>query len=142
MADLETLGIASNDTAVTVFVHVGVEDASARRLDHAARMEADLIALMREAVPDAEGAEAHPLNLTETCQALRDTGHAQVRPDLVETILRGMAQDGRDQDGGRGNLTLRKVSRNTIFVRLERSWPVVDRTADLRGRGRRRCWRI
>ena len=33
------LGIASNDTAVTVYVHVGVEDASACRLEHAARME-------------------------------------------------------------------------------------------------------
>ena len=134
-ADLEVLGIASNDTAVTVYVHLGVEDASARRLDHAAKMEVDLIALMQEAVPDAEAAEAQPLNLTETCQALREKGHVQVRPDLVETILRGMAQDGRDQDGGRGNLTLRKVSRNTIFVRLERSWPVVARTADLRRQG-------
>jgi ATP-dependent DNA helicase RecQ len=35
-ADLEVLGIASNDTAVTVYVHLGVEDASARRLEHAA----------------------------------------------------------------------------------------------------------
>ncbi len=135
MADLEALGIASNDTIITVYVHLGVEDASTRRLDHAARMEADLIALMQEAVPDAEGAEAQPLNLTESCQALRDKGHAQVRPDLVETILRGMAQDGRDQDGGRGNLTLRKASRNTIFVRLERSWTTVARTADLRRQG-------
>ena len=134
-ADLEVMGIASNDTGITVYVHLGVEDASARRLDYAARVEADLIALMQDAVPDAEGAEAQPLNLTETCQALRDKGHAQVRPDLVETILRGMAHDGRDQDGGRGNLTLRKVSRNTIFVRLERSWPVVARTADLRRQG-------
>lgn len=134
-ADLEALGIASNDTGITVYVHLGVEDASARRLDHAARMEADLIALMQEAVPDAEGADAQPLNLTETCQALRDKGHSQVRPDLVETILRGMAQDGRDQDGGRGSLNLRKVSRNTIFVRLERSWPVVARTAELRRQG-------
>lgn len=134
-ADLEALGIASNDTGITVYVHLGVEDASARRLDHAGRMEADLIALMQEAVPDAEGAEAQPLNLTETCQALRDKGHVQVRPDLMETILRGMAQDGRDQDGGRGNLTLRKVSRNTIFVRLERSWLVVARTAELRRQG-------
>ena len=133
-ADLEVLGIASNDTAVTVYVHLGVEDSSARRLDQAARMETDLIALMQEAVPDAEG-EPQPLNLTETCQALRDKGHAQMRPDLVETILRGMAQDGRDQDGGRGNLALRKVSRNMIFVRLERSWQVVARTADLRRQG-------
>jgi ATP-dependent DNA helicase RecQ len=135
LADLEALGIASNDTAVTVFVHLGVEDASSRRLETAARMESDLIALMREAVPDAEGAEPQPLHMTETCQALREKGHAQVRPDLVEAVLRGMAQDGRDQDGGRGNLTLRKASRNTLFVRLERPWRVVERTAYLRRQG-------
>jgi ATP-dependent DNA helicase RecQ len=140
LADLETLGIASNDTAVTVFVHLGVEDASVRRLDLAAQMEGDLIALMREAVPEAQGAEAQPLHLTETCQALRDKGHRNIRPDLVELVLRGMAKDGRDQGlgdqgGGRGNLTLRKASRNTLFVRVERSWPVVERTADLRRQG-------
>ncbi len=135
LADLETLGIASNDTAVTVFVHLGVEDASSRRLDLAARMEGDLIALMREAVPDAEGGASQPLHLTETCQAMRDKGHAQVRPDVVEVVLRGMAQDGRDQDGGRGNLALRKASRNTLFVRLERSWRIVERTAELRRQG-------
>ena len=135
LADLEALGIASNDTTITVFLHLGVEDASARRLEQAARMESDLIVLMQEAVPDAKGAEPQPLNLTETCQILRDKGHVQVRPDLVEMILRGIAQDGRDQDGGRGNLTLRKVSRNTIFVRLQRPWPTVTRTADLRRQG-------
>lgn len=134
-ADLEALGIASNDTAVTLFMHIGVEDAAMRRMDHAARLETDLIGLLQEAVPDAEGAQAQPLNLTETCQALRDMGHAQIRPDLVETVLRSMAQDGRDQEGGRGNLTLRKASRNTVFVRLERSWPMVARTADLRRQG-------
>ena len=60
---MRRLGIASNDTAVTVYVHLGVEDASVRRLDHAARMETDLIALMQEAVPDAErvrGAAVEP----------------------------------------------------------------------------------
>lgn len=135
LADLETLGIASNDTAVTVILRVGVEDSSLRRFEQAARMEADLIALMQEAAPDAESAEPYPLNLSETCGALRDKSHAQVRPDLVEGILRGMAQDGRDQDGGRGNLALRKVSRNTLFVRLERSWRRIDRSADLRRQG-------
>ncbi len=135
LADLETLGIASNDTAVTIFVHIAVEDASSRRLEMAARLEGDLLALMREAVPDADGATAQPLNLSETCQLLRDRGHAVVRPDLVEMILRGLAQDGRDRDGGRGNLTLRKASRNTLYVRLERSWYVVERTAGLRRQG-------
>ena len=135
LADLEALGIARNDTAVTVYVHLGVEDASARRLDQAARLETDLIALMREAAPDAQGTEPLPLHLAETCQTLRDLGHAGVRPDLVEGILRSMAQDGRDQDGGRGNLTLRKVSRNTLSIRLGRSWSLVARIADLRRQG-------
>ena len=135
LADLEALGIARNDTAITVYLHLGVEDASTRRLEQATRLETDLIALMQDAAPDAQGTETLPLNLTETCQTLRDDGHAQVRPDLVETILRCMAHDGRDQDGGRGNLTLRKASRNTLFLRLGRSWSVVTRIADLRRQG-------
>ena len=135
LADLEALGIARNDTAITVYLHHGVEDASTRRLEQAVRLETDLIALMQEAAPDAQGTEPLPLNLTETCQALRDRGHVQVRPDLVETLLRSMAQDGRDQDGGRGNLTLRKLSRNTLSLRLGRSWSLVARIADLRRQG-------
>ncbi|WP_444668592.1 RecQ family ATP-dependent DNA helicase [Cereibacter changlensis] len=135
LSDLEILGIASDDTAMTVFIHAGVEDASLRRLDFAARLETDLIALMREAAPDADGAEPQPLNLAETCQTLRERGHGGVRPDLVETLLRGMAHDGRDQEGGRGNLHLRKVNRNTVFLRLQRSWRVLDQTAELRRQG-------
>ncbi|GAA0305674.1 RecQ family ATP-dependent DNA helicase [Rhodovulum strictum] len=132
MADLEILGIATNDVAVTVFVHVGGDGASAHRLAQAGRLEADLIALMREAAPDAEGAGALPLHLAETCQALRDSGHSAVRPDQIERLLRGMTQDGRDMDGGRGNIRLRKASRNTVAVTLQRSWAVLEQTAALR----------
>ncbi|MFV0384523.1 RecQ family ATP-dependent DNA helicase [Paracoccus sp. (in: a-proteobacteria)] len=132
MADLEALGIARNDLAMTVFVHVGVEGHSHSRFMLAAQLEADLIALMREAAPDTEGDEAVPLHLAETCQALRDRGHTGVRPDIVEKLLRGMAGDGRDQDGGRGSLRLRKASRNTLMVALQRSWPIVDQTAAIR----------
>ncbi|MCE6967422.1 RecQ family ATP-dependent DNA helicase [Cereibacter sphaeroides] len=135
LSDLEALGIASNDTAITIFVHVGVEDASLKRLEQAARREADLIALMREVAPDADDREAEPLHLVEAAQALRDRGHADARPDMVETLLRGMAQDGRDQEGGRGNLHLRKGSRDTLYLRLQRSWSVLDQTAALRRQG-------
>ncbi|WP_246003883.1 RecQ family ATP-dependent DNA helicase [Histidinibacterium lentulum] len=135
LTDLEALGIASDDTAVTVFVHVSVEDSSQRRFDLAARLEEDLIALLRETAPDAYGDEALPLHLAETCQMLREKGHSAIRPDIVEGLLRGMAQDGRDQDGGRGNLNLRKANRNILWVRLQRSWEVVDGTARLRREG-------
>lgn len=132
MADLEALGLAKNDIAVTVFVHVGIEGASAARFKEAGGLEHDLIALMREAAPDAETDMALPLNLAETTQRLRDAGHTHVRPDLVEKLLHGMARDGQDMEGGRGNLRLRKLSRSAIAVTLQRSWGILDRTAELR----------
>lgn len=132
LADLETLRIARNDVAATMFVHVGVADSSRHRFEQAARLETDLIALMREDAPDAEVETGLPLNLQVACQTLRDRGHAAVRPDIVERLVRGMARDGRDQDGGRGNLRLRKVSGNTLAVILQRSWQAVEQTARIR----------
>ncbi len=132
LADLETLGIARNDVAVTVFVHSGVEGQSRQRFELASALERDLIAVLREAAPDAEGAGGIPLNLPVACQTLRDGGHASVRPDIVEKLVRGMGRDGRDQDGGRGNLRVRKASRDTLLVTLQRSWQVLDQTALIR----------
>jgi len=132
LADLETLRIARNDVAVTVFVHTGVEDSSRFRFEQGSRLEKDLIALMREGAPDAEVETGLPLNLQVACQTLRDRGHAHVRPDIVERLVRGLARDGRDQDGGRGNVRLRKVSSNTLAVVLQRHWQVLDQTATIR----------
>ena len=42
--DLERLGIVSNETAITAFVHAGVERSSRRRLEQAAALESELIA--------------------------------------------------------------------------------------------------
>ncbi|MGQ0565265.1 MAG: RecQ family ATP-dependent DNA helicase [Gemmobacter sp.] len=132
LTDLETLGIATNDTAITVFVHVGVEQSSAQRFSAAADLEKALIDEKRERAPDAGSTEPLPLLLAETCQVLRDRGHEGVRPDLVETLLRGMAQDGREEEGGGGNLQVRKARRGTMMVRLEKSWDLVVKTAEVR----------
>ena len=132
LADLEGLGIAQNDTAVTVFVHAGVSDDSRKRLRRAARLETDLIALMREEAPDAEDHVGTPFNLQIACQKLREGEHSHVRPDMIERLLRSMTQDGRDLDGGKGNIRLRKVSRESLFMVLQRSWSVVEQSANLR----------
>ena len=47
--DLEQLGIASNDTVLTAFVHEGVERSSQKRFNEAIELEIALIAQMREA---------------------------------------------------------------------------------------------
>lgn len=134
-ADLETLGIARNDLAVTVFVHVGVEGQSPQRLSAVARLEVDLVTMMREAAPDAEGTSALPLNLAETCQFLRKKGHTGARPDIVEKLLRGIARDGREQDGGKGNIRVRRLSRNTLLITLQSPWTAIEQTATLRRQG-------
>jgi ATP-dependent DNA helicase RecQ len=133
LADLEALRIARNDVAVTLFVHVGVKDNSRQRFELASRLEVDLIALMREAAPDVQIDEGLPLNLQVSSQTLRDRGHAGVRPDAVERLVRGIAQDGRDLDGGRGNVRLLKASSNTLAVVLQRSWETLE---DMAGRRR------
>lgn len=138
LTDLEALGIANDDTNITIFVHLGVEDRSRVRLEEASRLEADLISQLREEAPDADDGEPSPFNLAVTCQVLRDRGHGSVRPDIVEGLLRGMAQDGRDMEGGRGNLHVRRASRGSLFVRLQRSWSVVEKTAEIRRQGAER----
>ncbi|WP_417277501.1 RecQ family ATP-dependent DNA helicase [Celeribacter sp.] len=132
MATLENLGIARNDVAMTVFVHVGVAHSSVQRLAQASTLEADLITLLQELAPDLDDKAPVPLNLSETCQRLRDKEHPDVRPDAIDKLVRGIAQDGRSLEGGRGNISLRKASRNTLMVTLVRSWKTVQETAKLR----------
>ncbi len=133
--DLEILGIATDDTSMTAFVHVGIEKGSLHRFKGSSRLESELIALMQESYPDAGSGEPQPLHLAETCQCLRDQGCPGVRPHLIEALLRGLSYDGRDQTGGKGNIHLRKLSRNTIQVRLQRSWKAICMTASVRRHG-------
>ena len=49
---LERLGIASNDTALTAFVHAGVERHSLRRFEEAPALETAFVDLLRELAPD------------------------------------------------------------------------------------------
>ncbi|GGO34481.1 helicase [Gemmobacter aquaticus] len=132
MADLEALGIARNDIAITVSVHVGVENQSRQRMTRAMRLEKALIARMRELAPEADVGEGAPFDLTAATQLLRGEGHEDVSPHLLERLLRSIERDGRDSDGGRGNIRLRKLSAKTLEVVLQRTWRVVDQTATVR----------
>ena len=68
--DLERLGIADNETALTAFVHVGVERASLRRLKEAAELETALISHMREMAFDQGKGDTSSLHLRIASQML------------------------------------------------------------------------
>jgi ATP-dependent DNA helicase RecQ len=132
LADLEHLGIASNDTNVTVFLHLGVASSSKQRLAAAWNLEKDLIDRLRELAPDANANEQILLNLKVACQDLRDLGHASVRPDVIERLIRGIARDGRDEDEGLGSVMVRKRDRDHLSITLQRAWAALAQTAEIR----------
>jgi len=130
--DLEALGIASNDTAITIFIHLGVEDSSQKRLTESNGLEADLINMLQESSPELSLGDASTLNLKLASQELRDKGHSTVRPDIVDRLVRGIARDGRDESEGIGSLQVRRIDREHLSLRLQRNWHQLSVTAQLR----------
>ncbi len=130
--DLERLGIASNDTALTAFVHAGVERSSQKRLEEAVALETALIAHMREAASNLAIGESSSLHLRIAAQTLRNEDLPDPLPERLWRIVRGIARDGRGEDGAGGSLTVRKRDAETVRVTLRREWGDLEDTAELR----------
>ena len=130
--DLERWGIASNDTALTAFVHAGVERSSRRRFQEAAELERALIVLMQEEAPDTEIGETHPMHLRRATQRLKDEGLASPLPERLGRILRSIAADGRGEGSGGGSLSVRGRDREMVQVTLLRPWGQLERMAEVR----------
>ena len=130
---LDRLGISSNDTGMTAFVHVGVDRSSKKRFDEACALEKALIALLRETAPDVMAGEGYPLSLRLMTQTLKDQGHAQALPERLRQIVKGLAGDGRDDSHGSGSLQLRRASDpESVHVTLTRSWATIEQIAERR----------
>ena len=130
--DLERLGIASNDTVLTAFVHTGVQRASRQRIEQAVALERALIDLLREMAPDMQRGETYLLHLRHTTQRLKDEGHSFALPELLRRILQSIAADGRDEGGGGGSIGVRGRDRETVQVTLQRDWDALKRMAEVR----------
>ncbi len=135
--DLERYGVASNDTALTAFVHVGVRRPSRQRFTEAAAVEEKLLGLMREASPDMGVGDTTSLNLRVAAQRLKDAGCGHARPEHVARTIRGIAGDGRSEGSG-GSLTVRKQDAESVRVTLKREWPSLVSVAQRRRNGAER----
>ena len=133
--DLEQLGIASNDTALTAFVHAGVERNSRKRFDEAAELEIALIAQMREMAPDMGKGDTSALHLRVAAQTLRDQGVADPLPERLRHILRSIARDGRGEEGGTGSIGMQQRDSETVQVTLRREWSDLEELASRRRDG-------
>jgi len=127
--DLEALGLASNDTTLTAYVHVAVERSSKKRFEQAAALESALIALLREQHPDLSRGESSVLHLRHANQHLKDTGHPDTLPERLRQLLSSLAGDGRVDDDGRGSVKLRRVDAESVAIELQREWSALETTA-------------
>ena len=124
--DLERLGIVSNDTAITAFVHAGIERSSAKRLEQAAALETALIATCGKPRPTRAREMTASLHLRIAAQVLRDQGLADPLPERLWRIVRGIANDGRGEDGAAGSLSVRKQDAETARITLRREWETLE----------------
>jgi len=133
--DLERLGIASNDTALTAFVHSGVERSSLNRYESAAALETLLIDKLREAAPDMSKGDTTLLHLRHATQDLKEAGHKDALPEKIARIVRSISNDGRDSGSGVGSVHLRRLDPETMEVKLQRNWDDLAKTARIRREG-------
>jgi len=133
LSDLEKLGIATDDMAITAFVHVGVKNHSKKRLKETNALEKALIRVLREEASDVNINEAWPMHLRAASQRLRDEGLRNPLPEKLLSLVRSIAQDGRGEDGGgAGSFSVRKLDWETARVTLLRSWHKLEETAKIR----------
>jgi ATP-dependent DNA helicase RecQ len=130
LQDLDQLDICRDDTALTAFVHQGVEHSSQKRLERAVGLEIALLGELRERAPELGKGEGSALHLRVLSQHLKDGGHGEALPETLWRILRGLAADGRGDDGG--SLRLRRFDAETVQVTLQREWQAIAKTAELR----------
>ena len=131
--DLESIGIASNDTVLTAFVHKGVVRSSKKRLGDAIELEKALIALLRESAPDLGKGNTSTLQLRIAAQKLKDQQAPDPLPERLWRIIRCIGYDGRsDDDGAAGSLTARKSDSETLRITLHREWGPLAETASWR----------
>ena len=130
--DLEQLGIARNDTALTAYVRSGVANSSNKRFEQADELENALIGYLQETAPDLNKGDMSELNLTIAAQVLRDSEVQDAPPDRIMRILRGISNDGRETDDPTGSIALRKLDPARVRVTMQRGWRALAETAKRR----------
>ena len=134
--DLEKLGVAANDMAITAFVHVGASRSSRQRLRQAQDLETALTAHMREKAPDLARGERSDLHLRIAAQTLKADGLEHALPERLLRIVHSISQDGRGNDraeeGPGGSIGMRRRNRDTVTVTLRRRWTNLETLAERR----------
>jgi ATP-dependent DNA helicase RecQ len=129
---LEQSGILSNDIGLSVLLRKGVKEGSQDRFRRVARLETTLLELLPELAPEAAMDEWQDMQLRELCQELRRRTEQELIPDDLLALLHTMSRAFGESQAQRALFDLRVVRRDTLKVRLRRTWQNIRDITDLR----------
>lgn len=128
---LDSLGIVSNDTALTAFVHKGVRNSSEARIRRAIEMETAVIEALQESAPDMEVEDSYPLHLRQLSQELRTREIQDPLPERIWQTVKSISNDGRSE-GERASWSVRRIDTDHVKITLQREWQKLKEVADIR----------
>lgn len=128
LRELDRWRLLSNDTELGVIFQK--DPPTAQRLEELARLEAALLAHLREAAPDADQQEWQILNVRSLCDLLRRYTHIDLDPQRLGRLLKSFAEPfGEEGDNAqRGFFAMRPAGSDLRHVRLQRSWQSIEAT--------------
>lgn len=129
--ELDSLGIVSNDTAITAFVHKGVRNASEARLLKSVELERAIIKALQEAAPDMTTEDSHFLYLRQLSQELRTKDIQDPLPEKIWQVVKSISHDGRSE-GEKPSWSVKRIDPDHVLIKLQRDWQKLQEVADLR----------
>jgi ATP-dependent DNA helicase RecQ len=123
-------GLIKQGILLNAFLRYKVADHSRLRFDKVCALERDMLRLMQETEPDAEG--WLDLSLRRLNQRLVEKeGHASL-PEHLRNLLKSLSLDGKGLAGNRGSLEFRYLGQDHYRVKMNRGWTALLATAQLR----------
>ena len=125
LRDLEKLGITIDDTALTAFLHVGVQHSSPHRYQETVALEKALLDCMREQHSEMGENESSILHLRGLNQRLKDQGQQTSLPQKLFQLLRSIAKD-KHEHSGRRSISVRSLDMENVRITLHCSWSELE----------------
>lgn len=128
LIEMQKARLLSSGVLMTAFVRHGVATPSTARLQAAARIELEILDILREQEPDPDSHQHYPLNLLSLTQALVTRGH-EASLDQVRAILSAMADRALQATQRAPGLRIHFTSHDHCLVKLQGDWDQVFATS-------------
>lgn len=124
LRELDRWKLLSNDTEIGVTFYRDPD--TAQRLDELARIEDVLVAILREAAPDADDNGWQILNVRRLCDTLRRDAQVDFDPECLTRLLKSFAEPFGEGTSNRGFFAVRPHATESRHIKLLRSWQEID----------------